>query len=137
MAFIDIDAVPKFEVLPGVRIRAPFGKNLMLSYLEMDEKAVVPLHSHPHEQGGILLKGKMKLTIGDEVRIVEPGAMFIIPPHTYHRAVAIGGPVVALDIFSPVREDYAGLYNKYIGTTDVREANHSEGTKANFDSSGS
>ncbi|GIT29412.1 MAG: hypothetical protein Ct9H300mP1_14580 [Planctomycetaceae bacterium] len=30
----------------------------MLSYLEMDEGAVVPLHDHPHEQGGILLEGR-------------------------------------------------------------------------------
>ena len=119
MPFVDIESIPQFEVLPGVRIRAPFGKNLMLSYLEMAENAVVPLHSHPHEQGGILLKGKLELTIGSETRIVEPGALFIIPPNTVHKAVAVGGPVVALDIFSPVREDYAKLYNKYIGTTDV------------------
>jgi quercetin dioxygenase-like cupin family protein len=107
-------------VLSGVRIRAPYGSNLMLSYLEMEEGAVVPLHSHPHEQGGILLKGKMELTIGNEVRIVEPGAMFLIPPNVFHKAVAVEGPTVALDVFSPVREDYAELFNKYIGKTDAK-----------------
>ena len=119
MPFIDVGTIQQFEVLPGVRIRAPFGKHLMLSYLEIDENAAVPLHRHPHEQAGILLKGKLELTIGEEVRIVEPGAMFIIPPDTYHKAVPVGGPVVALDIFSPIREDYAALYNKYIGAADA------------------
>ena len=119
MPFIDINTIPAIEVLSGVRIRAPYGKSLMLSYLEMEQGAVVPLHSHPHEQGGILLKGKMELTIGNEVRVVEPGAMFLIPPNVYHKAVAVEGPLVALDVFSPVREDYAELFNKYIGETDA------------------
>lgn len=118
MPFIDIDDVEPLEVVPGCRMRTPYGENLMLSYLEMDEGAVVPLHDHPHEQGGVLLKGRMELTIGDEVRVVEPGSMFIIPPNTPHRAAAVGGPAVVLDVFSPVREDYAALYNKYIPTDD-------------------
>ncbi|MCH2373315.1 MAG: cupin domain-containing protein [Planctomycetes bacterium] len=117
MPFIDINDVKPLEVVPGCRMRTPYGEHLMFSYLEMDEGAEVPLHDHPHEQGGMLLKGTMELTIGDEVRRVEAGSMFIIPPNTPHRAVAVGGPAVVLDVFSPVREDYAELYNKYIPTS--------------------
>ena len=120
MPFIDISLIPAIEVLPGVKIRAPHGENMMLSYLEMEQGAVVPLHSHPHEQGGILIKGKMQLTIGEEARIVEPGAMFLIPSNVLHKAVAVEGPFVALDVFSPVREDYAKFFNKYIGPTDAK-----------------
>ena len=114
MPFINIDDVEPLKIVPGCRMRTPFGENLMFSYLEMDEGAEVPLHDHPHEQGGMLLQGRVELTIGTETRVVEPGAMFIVPPHTPHRAVAVGGPAVVLDVFSPVREDYADLYNKYI-----------------------
>jgi len=114
MPFIDLDAIPKLELLPGCRLRTPFGQNVMLSYLEMDEGAVVPFHHHPHEQAGMLLKGCMELTIGDETRVCEAGAMFIVPPNTPHKAVAVGGPCVVLDIFSPVREDYAAMSNKYV-----------------------
>ena len=112
--FIDLNDFPPIEPVPGCRMRTPFGRNLMLSYLEMDDGAEVPLHSHPHEQGGILLKGTLELTIGDETRRVESGAMFLIPPEVPHRAVAVGGPAVVLDVFSPVREDYAELANRYI-----------------------
>ena len=119
MPFIDIASVPQFEPLPGVHIRTPFGRHIMLSYLEMDDGAVVPMHSHPHEQAGMLIRGRMELTIGDETRTVEPGAMFIIPPHTPHRAVAVGGPLLALDIFSPPREDYVELQNRYIPPNDL------------------
>lgn len=114
MGFINLRDHLPIEPVPGCRMRTPFGKHLMLSYLEMDEGAVVPLHSHPHEQGGMLLKGKLELTIGDETRLVEPGAMFLIPPGIPHKAVAVGGPAVVLDVFSPVREDYAELTNRYI-----------------------
>ena len=57
MPFIDWNAIPTNEVAPGVRIRAPFGENLMISLLEMEEGAVVNRHSHPHEQGGNMLEG--------------------------------------------------------------------------------
>lgn len=114
MPFIDISEFEPIEPVPGCRMRTPFGKHLMLSYLEMDDGAEVPLHHHPHEQGGMLLRGKVQLTIGDETRICEPGSMFLIPPNTPHRAVAVDGPAVVLDVFSPVREDYAELTNRYI-----------------------
>jgi hypothetical protein len=41
VSFIDIDSVPPIEIFPGVRIRTPYGKNLMLSYVEIEEGAVV------------------------------------------------------------------------------------------------
>lgn len=114
MPFIDLSAISSHEVCPGCRLRTPYGQNLMLSYLEMDEGAVIPLHDHPHEQGGMLLEGKLELTIGDETRIVEPRSMFIIPPNVPHQAVAVEGPALVLDVFSPIREDYAKLMNDYI-----------------------
>ena len=114
MGFIDLSRITPIEPVPGCRMRTPFGEHLMLSRLEMDEGAEVPLHSHPHEQGGMLIKGQLQLTIGDETRLCNAGDMFLIPPNVPHRAVAVGGPALVLDVFSPVREDYAAAFNKYI-----------------------
>ena len=99
--------LPPLEIFPGVRIRTPHGENLMLSYVEIDEGAVVATHAHPHEQGGMVVSGRMELTIGEQTRTLGVGEMYIIPPGVPHRARAVGGPAVALDVFSPVREDYA------------------------------
>ncbi len=99
-------------------MRTPHLEKLMLSYLEMEEGAEVPLHNHPHEQGGMLISGRMQLTIGDETRICEPGSLYLIPADVPHRAVAVDGPAVVLDIFSPIREDYAELANRYIPKVD-------------------
>lgn len=109
MGFIELQDVPVIEPVPGCRTRTPHGEHLMLSYLEMEAGAEVPLHHHPQEQAGMLIAGRLQLTIGDETRIVEAGALFIVPPNVPHRAVAIDGPVRVLDIFSPIRQDYAEL----------------------------
>jgi unsaturated pyranuronate lyase len=122
MPFFDVADIPPFEILPGARTRAPFGKHLMLSYLELEPGAVIPMHQHPHEQGGIVLKGKVELTIGKEVRIVGEGSLYIIPPNIPHKAVAVGGSAIVLDVFSPVREDYAEQFNKYVGRSDAAES---------------
>jgi quercetin dioxygenase-like cupin family protein len=126
MPFIDVNKIQPIEISPGIRIRTPHLNHLMLSYLEMEEGTVVPAHNHPHEQGGVLLKGKLELTIGDEVRVVEPGSLFLIPANVPHKARAVSGPVIVLDVFSPIREDYAALFNKYIPTEPASNTQGSE-----------
>ena len=114
MPFIDIDRVPPLEIFPGCRIRTPYGRNLMLSYVEIDAGAAVPEHSHPHEQAGYVLGGRVRFTIGGETRTLGAGDMFLIPPDVLHAVTAVDGPAVVLDVFSPVREDYAAMTNWYI-----------------------
>ena len=53
-----------------------------------------------------MLSGTLRLTIGEETRAIGPGEMYLIPPNVPHRAIAEGGPVVVMDVFSPIREDY-------------------------------
>ena len=119
--FIKWDEIDPVEPVPGVRIRAPYGENLMISLLEMAENAVVPLHEHPHEQGGIVLEGSLDLTIGEETRRVTVGEAYLIPPEVPHRAVAVGGHATCLDIFTPIREDYKELANRYIPESDTAD----------------
>ena len=114
MPFIDIARVPPLEIFPGCRIRTPYGQNLMLSYVEIDPGSVVPEHSHPHEQAGYVLSGSVRFTIGGETRVLRAGDMFLIPPNVPHTVSAVDGPARVLDVFSPVREDYAAMTNRYI-----------------------
>ena len=111
MPFIDIDDYEPIELAPGARARTPYGKNLMLSYLQMDAGSVIDTHQHHHEQAGMLLHGRLELTIGTERRICQPGDLFIIPPDTPHSARPVDGPAVVLDVFSPVRQAYADRFD--------------------------
>jgi quercetin dioxygenase-like cupin family protein len=98
-----------------VRIRTPYGERIMLSLVEIDAGAAVPSHSHPHEQAGIVLEGQLELTIDGERKVLKTGEAYIIAGGAVHSARSIGGPCRALDVFSPVREDYVQGVNAFVG----------------------
>jgi unsaturated pyranuronate lyase len=106
MPFLDQSNAPSFQPAPGCRLSTHAGEHLMLSWVEMDAGAAIPLHQHPHEQGGTVIEGKLQLTIGDETQIIQRGTTYFVPSNAPHRAVAVDGPVVVLDTFSPIRDDY-------------------------------
>lgn len=93
-------------IFPGVHIHACAADQMMLSYVDIEPHAVVPEHSHPHEQVGMVIVGKAVFTIGDEEKTLGPGDMYRIPGNVLHKVVALDEPVKALDIFTPVRPEY-------------------------------
>jgi quercetin dioxygenase-like cupin family protein len=99
------DRTPK-ELFPGAISRTFWGDKMLMSLLELAPGCLVPRHSHPHEQAGIVLEGEFEITIGDETRIVKEGEIFIIPGGVEHSVKVGDKPARALDIFSPVREEY-------------------------------
>ena len=104
--FKDAQGRDPMELVPGARTRTFWGDQVLLSLVEIDAGAEVPKHTHPHEQAGIVIEGEMEMGIGGEVRTIRPGDMYIIPGDVEHYARSIGTPVKALDIFSPVREEF-------------------------------
>lgn len=106
MPFYDpAERLPK-ELFPGAISRTFWGERTLMSLLELAPGCVVPRHSHPHEQVGIMLEGEMEFTIGDETRIVKAGDIFVIPGGVEHSVKVGDKPARALDVFSPVREEY-------------------------------
>ncbi len=69
------------------------------------EGSTLPRHSHPHEQTGYLVKGRIRLAIGEEEREMCPGDSWCIPSGVEHGALSLEDSV-ALEVFCPVREDY-------------------------------
>ena len=100
------DECPVHDIFPGVSIRTTHGAHLMFSLVDLEPHAVVEMHSHPHEQMGLLLEGELTFTIGGETRTLAPGDLWCIPGGVEHKAVAGDAPVKALDVFHPIREDY-------------------------------
>jgi quercetin dioxygenase-like cupin family protein len=67
----------------------------------------VPMHSHPHEQIGMVYADKASLRIGDEERVVQKGDFYCIPANVPHSDTCTSDePFVMLDIFYPIREDF-------------------------------
>ena len=106
MYFHDAKGRETKELAPGVTTKTFWGQNMLLSYVEIEPDSAVPNHTHPHEQGGIVVEGEMEMEIAGEARVLKPGDMYIIPGNVEHKARSISGRAVALDIFSPVREEF-------------------------------
>jgi quercetin dioxygenase-like cupin family protein len=82
-----------------------YGDKTLLAEFRLEAGAVLPRHSHPHEQTGYLVSGRMDLTVGDETYQVGPGDSWCIPGDIDHHTVALE-ECVAVEVFPPVREDY-------------------------------
>lgn len=94
------------EVLPGIRLKTlVFGDKTLFSEFRMKAGSKLPSHSHVHEQTGYLVEGRIRLTIGDETVTVEPGDSWCIEGEVTHSAEILADSV-AIEVFSPVREDY-------------------------------
>jgi quercetin dioxygenase-like cupin family protein len=92
--------------LPGIQRKTlVHGELTLATEFRMKAGSTLPTHSHPHEQTGYLVSGHMRLTIGDELFDVTPGSSWCIPGNAVHRAEILANSV-AIELFSPVREDY-------------------------------
>ena len=90
----------------GVTTKTFWGQNMLLSLVTLEPNSPVPNHTHPHEQGGIVVEGELEMDIAGGKRVLKPGDMYIIPGNVEHAARSLSGRAVALDIFSPVREEF-------------------------------
>lgn len=103
------DSVERRTVLalPGVHRRTmTTTPRTMLCEFTLDEGSVVPMHSHPHEQIGYVVQGRVRMTVGGVARVCGPGDAYAIPGDVPHMAEALERSVV-VDVFTPPREDYA------------------------------
>ena len=93
-------------IFPGVTIHTAAAERMMLSLVDLAPGSVVEEHSHPHEQVGMVVRGRAVFVIGGEERTLAAGDMYRIPGGVRHKVRALEVPVQALDIFAPVREEY-------------------------------
>jgi quercetin dioxygenase-like cupin family protein len=92
--------------LPGIeRKTLAYGEHTLMTVFRMQKGSKLPEHSHPYEQTGYLVSGKMRMTVAGETFAVEPGSSWCIPGGASHGADILED-TLALEIFSPIREDY-------------------------------
>jgi unsaturated pyranuronate lyase len=107
--FVSLSELRRFTLAEGVSAQALFGESAMLNLVELAPDAVVPRHSHPHEQLGVVLRGELNLMVaGREHHLREMGA-YTLPGGLEHQARAGPEGALVLDVFQPVREEYREL----------------------------
>jgi quercetin dioxygenase-like cupin family protein len=104
--FFDPDTRTPKELLPGVVVRTFWGEQMLISQVDLAPGAIVPVHAHPHEQFGMIVRGEMQITIAGETRNIQTGAIYIIPGDAQHSVITGAGGAQLIEAFSPVREEY-------------------------------
>ena len=82
-----------------------YGEKTLLTEFQFAKGSTVPSHFHPNEQTGYLVSGHMVFIAGNERYNALPGDSWCIAADVEHRAEIIEDSV-AVEVFSPVREDY-------------------------------
>ncbi|MDA9109367.1 cupin domain-containing protein [Woeseiaceae bacterium] len=104
------DTIEGEEVRPGVSRKGFRGDQFMMVMNTLEPGMEINPHSHPFEQAVYIVQGKVRFHVGDEVFEGGPGSVIRIPPNIEHYAEPFGDePVLNLDIFAPLREDYMHL----------------------------
>ena len=68
------------DAMEGIRLKTLVhgDRTLMCEFL-LEKGSTLPIHSHPHEQTGYLVSGRIGLIIGDEEFEAETGDSWCIP----------------------------------------------------------
>ena len=105
MPFLEVNNLEPRQMLPGCIARFVHADNMTISYWDLEPGAVIPNHSHPHEQVSSVIRGELELTVGGETRLLGPGGVAIVGSNVEHSVNALSECYV-IDAFYPVREDY-------------------------------
>lgn len=94
------------EMFPGVSRRTlNYGDRVSVHEITLEQGAVVPEHTHPHEQTGYLVSGRLLFEMPELRRELGPGDGWLVPGGVAHQVTALEDSL-AIDIFSPPREEY-------------------------------
>jgi len=86
-----IKNLPEADVsVKGLDVRLLQGPHRQIVFISADEKVAVPEHSHGG-QWGIVVDGRMDLTIAGKTAAFKAGDSFFIPSGVLHSAVLYAG----------------------------------------------
>ena len=93
-------------MLPGLARRTLVSDDrLMICRFDLDKGVEIPGHSHPQDQAGYVVSGRIRISLEGKSSDLGPGDSYSAPSGAVHSALALERSVV-VDTFSPPREDY-------------------------------
>lgn len=100
------DTAKSRQLMEGVDLTTlVHGDKTLMAQIKLAKGSQVPTHSHPHEQTGMMISGKLRFVADGKTMDVETGDSWCLPGGVEHSAEALEDTVV-IEVFSPVREDY-------------------------------
>jgi len=103
--FKEISKIEQKEVMKGFKGRFFHTNSSTIAFWEIEENAILPEHSHIHEQTTQIIEGKLEMTVGSKTMILEPGMIVQIASNVKHSGKALTTCKLT-DTFCPAREDF-------------------------------
>jgi quercetin dioxygenase-like cupin family protein len=115
LRIIKVSDLREFPIFGNIFAKIVFHSDkVMFLLVEIPPKGNIPEHSHPHEQMGLCLKGKVEFRSEKESKLIENGMFYWIKPGEKHSVRSlVEKPCLFLDVFNPPREDYIEKAMKY------------------------
>ena len=116
MPFVNIEEIESREIIEGASSKFIHTDGMTFAVWTFKKGAVLPEHSHFHEQITKRISGEFEMTLDGETITFTDKDVAVIPPNAVHSGKAITDCVM-LDIFNPVREDYRSSAIKWAAET--------------------
>jgi quercetin dioxygenase-like cupin family protein len=104
--------IPQEQINPLIARRFITAERVTLAHFELKRGSVVPQHAHENEQVSYIVSGALKFLFDGREIVVRGGEVLQIPPNVPHAAEAVED-CVAIDVFSPVRQDWVDKTDTY------------------------
>ncbi len=105
MPYFDFKSMPSVQIWDQIKGPIAYSENLLFGYFYIDDGAILPVHSHPHEQWSHLIEGEFEFNVDGDIRHMKPGMSVFIPSNVPHSGKSLT-KALFLDCFNPVREDF-------------------------------
>jgi quercetin dioxygenase-like cupin family protein len=103
---VTVKNVPMINIRDGANAHIVPGKQMTLCFATFDAHKYLPVHSHPHEQMLIILKGEMDAIRDGKRYRLHAGEVLHVPGGVPHGAQTLDSPCEALEVFAPSREEF-------------------------------
>ena len=101
--------MPRILLAEGLTARAVNGERITMAVVDIEPHSKSADHHHENEQLGFVINGSIEFRVGSDKRVLHAGDSYVIPSHVPHQAIAGAEGATVLDIFAPVRADWADL----------------------------
>ena len=102
---IEWDKIERKTVIPGFHGKFAHSTNMTFVLWDIDKGAILPEHSHVHEQVVHVYEGELEVTVDGKTTVLHGGSIGVIPSNAVHSGRALTDCRV-MDAFYPLREDY-------------------------------
>ncbi|HXE30189.1 MAG TPA: cupin domain-containing protein [Terriglobales bacterium] len=105
MPIVDTSHLREIERLPGWRGRYVHSETMTFAHYAFDAGASIHEHSHPEEEVYEVLEGELEMRIAENLHLVRPGLVAIVPANARHSVRAVtSGRVIVVD--HPARPEF-------------------------------